>query len=440
MAGKMKRCQWLVPFLGLVVAAVSFPAFAEGQGGAPYDEWFHRNYRVLTFVNVMDPADSSQNPDNAFLQIPHSSADLHVRADFVVDTPIVDLTFKPRVTATAVWWSDGAPDGRRDRDARFFVNEWLLQPKPTDELFLSFGKQKLLWGPSFLVSPSNILFKDIEKVNPRSEVEGKYLATVTWLPNRTFTLTGIARTGHDEDPLSGNQGPLRALKLDVMGGSAMASVIGYAQHDGRYRFGSFGQWTATDALVLYYDGIVSKGTDALYPMADPASPTGGDLVPRYEHSSRFFGTVAAGGSYTFLSGETLYLEYLYNGTGYGDADAEAYYRLRGNARDLFFSSSPAAAAAPAVLARTYDNGTGFLRRQYVMAQLGSRQIADVLSIIARYTYGVDEGSGQAATMVEWQVSDRVQFFNINTVNLGGPESEFGSAVKKSMLAGIEVHY
>ena len=39
-------------------------------------------------------------------------------------------------------------------------------------LFLSFGKEKMLWGPSFLASPSNILFADIEKINPKTEVEG----------------------------------------------------------------------------------------------------------------------------------------------------------------------------------------------------------------------------------------------------------------------------
>jgi hypothetical protein len=416
------------------------PYTAAAEEPAKWPDWFTVNVRLLTFLDYQDPAASTQNPDNAFLRLYRYSGEVRLRPDFIVDTPIVSWLFKPRVTSFYRKWENGATKGETDSEARFFVNEWMIQPKPTDELFVSFGKEKLLWGSSFLVSPSNILFKDTEKLNPKTEVEGKYMARLVYLPSSAITVDFINRTEKEEDPFGMREAPIRAVKLDVMGGSSLVSVIGYLQQHEPFRLGSFGQWTASDAIVLYYDGLVSKGTDVRYPVQNVASPFGFEFAQPYEKSSRLFTTITAGGSYSFLSGETVSLEFLYNGPGYGDAEAENYYTLRRNAAAGFFDNSPLGGLSKKTLAEALYTNSALLRRYYLMAQFMEREIGNEVDLMLRYVYGLEEQSGLASTILEWQVSDRVQIFNINTVAVGGADTEFNAVLSKSFMAGVEIYF
>jgi hypothetical protein len=426
--------------LWLVLVAMPLRAAAEEQEPQAANEWFRSSFRLQTTATMQEPSLSSQNPDNAFLHMPRYSAQVLLLPDFAIDTPRVNWTFKPRFSATASWWRDGMPAGERDRDARFYVNEWMLQPKLTDDLFVSFGKEKLLWGASFLVSPSNILFKDTEKANPKAEVEGKYMGRAVYMPNKNVTIMGIDETQRQENATDGPLRPIRALKVDVLGSSSQVSVIGYSQQHERFRLGSYGQWTASDAVVLYYDGIVSRGTDVLYPVLDPAHPLGGGMEPVNEQSSRPFATVTVGGSYTFLSGETLSLEFLYNGAGYDDDEARNYYSLRQHAAAGYVGNGPLAGLSAMTLAETLNPGMPFLRRYYLMAQVQEREIGNVLDVMVRFVRSLEENSGLASVIVEWQVAKRVQLFTIDSIAFGGKETEFRSLVEKSFLAGVELHF
>ena len=76
----------------------------------------------------------------------------------------------------------------------------------------------------------------------------------------------------------------------------------------------------------------------------------------------------------------------------------------------------------------------------VMVQFMSREIRNVVDLALRYTYGVEEHAGQVSTILEWQLSDRMQFFNINTISPDGGNNEFNSLFTKSFMAGIEYHF
>ncbi len=440
MKGERKKYHGAGLLLCAALVAMPLLALAEKQDPQAANDWFSRNFRALLFTEMQEPSNSSQTPDNAFLRIPRYQVELDLRPDFAVETPMVSWTFKPRVIATAEWWRDGEPTGERDREARFFVNEWMVQPKLTDDLFISFGKEKLLWGASFLVSPSNILFKDTEKANPKAEVEGKYMGRVVYMPNRNVTIMGIDETQREENAFGGPLRPIRAIKVDILGSSSQVSVIGYAQQHERFRLGSYGQWTASDAVVLYYDGIVSKGTDVLYPVLDPANPLGGSMGPVNEQSSRPFATVTVGGSYTFLSGETLSIEFLYNGVGYDDNEARNYYALRQHAAAGYLSNGPLVGLSAMTLADTLNPGMPFLRRYYLLAQVQEREIGNVLDVMVRFVRSLEENSGLASVIVEWQVAKRVQLFTIDSIAFGGKETEFRSLIEKSFLAGVELHF
>jgi hypothetical protein len=416
-----------------------FIATAKGEDGAAGDA-FSYTFRALLSANLQYPADSTQNPDNAFLRLYRWSGELDFRPDFFWEQSYLSAMIKPRVTGSYRRWEDGVARGETDSSGRFFLNEWMVRPKPLDTLFFSFGKQKMLWGPSFLVSPSNILFKDTEKINPKAEVEGTYMAQVIYMPGQTITVTGLSETSKQEEFPGEPEQPVRAVKLDVLGQSYQVSLITYFRRHDRFRIGSFGQWTASDAVLLYYDGIVTKGTDALFPVQNTTNPLEGEFKQRYGESSHLFTTVAAGGSYTFLSGETINLEFLYNGPGCGDTEAEDYYELRRNASSVFLDTGPIGALSEKTLAESLNTGSAFLRRYYLMAQVQKREIKNVLDIMLRYVHGIEEHAGQISSILEWKMSDRIEVFNINMISVGGAETEFRSIIDQSFLAGIEVHF
>lgn len=420
----------------LFAPAVSL-AGDEGKDG----NGFTYTVNTLVFGEAQYPANSTQNPDNAFLNLYRYSTDLEIRPDLFLEKPSFSAVFKPRFVSSYRWWEDGVAHGNTDPLNRAFVNEWRVQTKTMSPLFLSFGKEKMLWGPSFLASPSNIIFKDTEKVNPLAEVEGKYLAKMLYVPNAAVTVSMIVETQKDENDRGERLKPLQAMKADLLGGNYQVSAIVYHRQDDRVHLGSFGQWTASDALLLYYDGIVARGTDALYPVQDAANPLGGAFVKQYDGSGRLFPTAIAGGAYTFLSGSTLSMEFLYNGQGYTDAEAQAYYRLRRNASEHLFDGGALSGLSQQTLGEAFGTGSPFLRRYYLMGQFQVREIANVLDLIVRYTHSLEEHAGQVSTILEWQLSDRIRFFNLNTFGVDSKgDTEYNALFSKSIMAGIEVHF
>lgn len=416
----------------------------EKQTGSIFDvikKGFSSTIRALLFFGAQDPGNSTQNPQNAFLKLHRYSGELDLRPDFFLETPHANGVFKPRWNASYEWFEDGVMDGQTDHHGRVFVNEWAIQAKPDPSLLLSFGKEKLLWGPSFLVSPSNALFKNTEKINPMLEVEGKYLVRAVYFPNTAFTLTWISETMKNINEQQQKVHPINALKADFMGKESSASLISYFQSGGRFRLGGFGQWTVSDAVLLYYDGIIVQGTDVLYPEESPSNALGAEFIKKYGDSERIFATVAVGGSYTALSGETYSLEFLYNGEGYDDAEAKRYYDLRQNAGNHFFDVDVLSGLSQQTLFNSFNTGLPFLRKYYLMVQFSDREIKSVLDINLRYVHCLEDNTGAASSILEWKLSDRMLFFNINQIGFDyRKESEFTSVLDWSVMAGIEMHF
>lgn len=425
----------------LFVVVLACPSYLMAQDVAGTDDSFSFNVRALTFFDAQSPARSTQNPNNSFLNLYRYSGEAQVRPDFFFEKTALSAVFKPRLVSSYRWREAGAANEENPWQNKGFVNEWRLQVQPFSQFYLSFGKEKLLWGPSFLANPSNLLFKDTEKANPYTEVEGKYLAKIVYVPSAAVTVSLIAETQERVNVLKEKVQPLQALKIDCMGSNFLLSLIGYSWIDDRFRMGSFGQWTVSDALVLYYDGIVTKGTDVLYPVKDGNLPLGGDFSKKLDDSNRLFTTVTTGGSYTFLSGGTLSIEFLYNGQGYNRGESDDYYKLRQGASDHFFDSSSLAGLSRNMLGKALNNGLPFLKRHYLMGQFQIREIKNVLDLTLRYAHNMEEGAGLASTIVEQRISDRILLFNLNTVAIhNGKDTEYNSIIDKSFMIGMEFHF
>ena len=122
------------------------------------------------------------------------------------------------------------------------------------------------WGPSFLYSPSNPFFFDNGRSNPYMEVAGMDFARLVVVPHMLWTASFIANTDQGRNTLISTD-PFKetyAVKIDYTGNQNYASLI-VSQKDDKNTVGYFGGWTVTDALLLYSEGSMRQGSDALYP-------------------------------------------------------------------------------------------------------------------------------------------------------------------------------
>ncbi len=399
----------------------------------------HLDYsiRMMTFGVYQDPADTTQNPGNNFLRLPRYRTGLEIRPDIDLNTERLHLSAKPRFNLQRRQWEEGVWAGETQWNDDWFINEWLMRIRANDSLFLSYGRENLQWGPSYLLSPSNPFFRDNGRRNPKQEVPGMDFARAVWLPAPFWTMSLIANT--DEGRQSFSPALFKkcyALKVDYTGQESYGSLILSYREGGRKRLGFFTGWTATDALLLYAEGTLSRGSDAYYPQADEG-PFSASMQALYENDSSLQPTVLLGGSYTLEMGPTLTLEYVYNGPGYSDADAERFYRLRDCAAEGFLSSSPEKAPAADRLSIMADPGLRLLRRNYLMVQYNQNDIRGVLNLTLRWTQNLDDYSGQFISVLEYYIGDHLEVFSIGTVNAGGEDTEFGSILDLNWMVGLE---
>ena len=400
-------------------------------------EGFEYSLRFLTFGTYQKAVSSSQNPNNDFFQISRYSTELEIRPDLRLIFRRLDLSAKPRMNLEWMAWEDGVREGDTDWDDDWFVNEWLTRVRVTENLFVSYGRENLQWGPCYLFSPSNPFFRDNGRSNPKQEVPGMDFARIVWLPGMSWTISFIANIDEGRQEFRFFEfDKIYAMKLDYSGQEAYASMILSHQESDRNRLGAFGGWTATDALLIYGEGTISRGTNALYPKK-ANNPFGASMVAVDDEDSSLMGTILAGGSYTLEVGPTLTVEYAYNSPGYSDDQAKAYYWLRQEASDAYYLADPIQSLSKLTLSQTADPKLRFLRRNYIMFQYNHNDIWDVLNLTFRWTQNIDDSSGQFISIVECFVGDHIQLFSIGSVNSGSKDTEFGTILDYQWMIGLE---
>ena len=162
------------------------------------------------------------------------------------------------------------------------------------------------------------------------------------------------------------------------------------------------------------------------------------MIPVKEDESSLEGLLLIGGSYTLEAGSSLTLEYVFNSAGYDEDEAELYYKLRNIASQFFYYPDPRAEQiAQLVLAQTIDTRLRLLRKNYLMLQYQHPQIRDVLNLVFRYTYNIDDDSSQFIPVVEYYVGDHIQLFLIGNQNFGSKDAEFRSIADYGWMLGLE---
>jgi hypothetical protein len=166
-----------------------------------FKDGFSADLRILTYGVVQEPAKSTQNPDNNFLQIPHYTADLEIRPDLRLDLNFLELSAKPRAKLEFQIWEEGLRSGETQWKDDWYVNEWLVRLKARENLFVSYGRENLQWGPSFLFSPSNPFFRDNGRSNPYVEVPGMEFGRLVFIPHGSWTMSFIVNTDEGRNTL-----------------------------------------------------------------------------------------------------------------------------------------------------------------------------------------------------------------------------------------------
>lgn len=400
-------------------------------------ESFEYSLKMLSSATYQNVADSSQNSNNDFFQIPRYLAELELRTDARIKLNRLDLSVKPRVNLEWTAWEDGIRKGDTDWDNDWFVNEWLARIRFTEDMFVSYGRENLQWGPSFLFSPSNPFFQDNGRSNPKREVPGMDFGRLVWLPGISWTVSLIANLYEGRQVFrSFGFDKTYALKLDYSGQEGYAGLIlSHKESDGN-RLGGFAGWTASDALLLYGEGVIERGTNALYPTTAD-NPFGATMEATGDDDSSLNGSVLFGGSYTLEIGPTISVEYVYNGPGYSNDQADTYYRLRKKASAAFDVAGPMQGLSGLILSRTADPNLRFLRQNYVMFQYRHNDIRDMLNLTFRWTQNIDDSSGQFISIVEYFTGDHVELFSVGTLNSGGGNTEFGTFLECRLMLGLE---
>ncbi|MBN1364751.1 MAG: hypothetical protein JW976_08105 [Syntrophaceae bacterium] len=426
---------------------------------------FTGDLRILTYGVVQDPAKSTQNPNNDPVGLPTYIGNLELRPDLYFNTKFLDAAVKPRGILEYWHWKKGKREGEEEWNDEWYINEWLVRLNALDRIFLSYGRENLQWGPSFLYSPSNPFFFDNGRSNPYMEVPGMDFGRLIIVPHMLWTASFIVNTDEGRNTLINTTDAFEkvyAIKIDFTGNQNYASLI-LSQRDDKNTVGYFGGWTVSDALLIYSEGSMRRGSNALYPNIKEYSlmrgfletiiPAGSEFRPiieRYatlrelymaktrEDDSDIYPIVLVGSSYTFDELGTLSLEYMYNSPGYTKNEAELYYSLRGNAAYAYVDMG----AFPVLIGQytlyqTGNTGLRFLRKNYAMLQYYKGNIFNRLDTTLRWTQNIDDGSAQFLGLVSCSLGNRFELFSSGVLNSGKEESEFGTFIDYQLMFGLK---
>lgn len=422
----------LIPVLLIWTASArSEPAWING-----INQGLSGRLRVVGFGMVTEPADTNRNPSNRIMNLPRYTAALQLRPDLRLDLDRLTLSLQPRAEVYWEAWTQGSREGMAQWRNETFIHQWLARWRCTDALYVSYGRENLQWGPSYLTSLSNPFFEDNGKSNPVAEVTAMDFARAVWVPSLTWTVSLIANTARGRmDVVADKFRPTYALKTDYTGSADYGSLILACREDALDQVSGFYGRTVSDALLVYAEGILQRDASGRYPQ-HAAGPLGYEMAVKDRSDATWIGSFLTGASYTLESGPTLTLEYLYYGPGYDNAEAQDFFDLQARAAGEIRAGSALMPPAYQALGAAADPGLRFLRRNYLMVQYVQTDIADVINVTLRGTQNLDDGSRRMTFIGEWFMGDHLKLFAIGSLDSGSDRSEFGDVIAYEARLGV----
>lgn len=359
---------------------------------------------LIVFGIHQGPTNSLINPNNT-LDIPRHELGFRFRPDFKLFFRRLELGVNPRWSFLWDHWLEGNRAGRNELDQEVFVNEWIARVRLMDELFISYGRNNLQWGPSYLISSSNPFNVNNGRNNPKFQVGGLDYAQLVWIPSDEWTFSFIANMAEGRTTTlipnlnqtvqgpSGGFEKVYALKIDFTGIGKYASLIPSIDENGFGEIGFLGGWTLSDAFFIYGEGRLKDGLNKTQ--------------------------LLGGASYTFEAGPTVVIEYFRNENGC--------------TREPF-----ALCFFPGL--EKIDSKDVLFRRNYFLLQYSDTHLYDDFNVFFRYFGTPDDNSHRLITNLEYEAMDSAVLFLIPTVNIGGEETELRSLIEFQVMFGVELTY
>lgn len=384
----------------MVFLWLTLPFPVSGMDGLSFD---FKAY-ILAGLNKVS-VNPELNPGNRFARIPEKESILVLKPGMVFSAEDIHLSMRPRFEMsytdyTIAGVSDSASDDHTD------IPEFLVRYKLSESLFLSYSRENLQWGPSFLYSPSNPFFSDNGKKNLVQDLEGKGLFKLVMVHDNEFSTSLIYNSdkGNYDDP---DFKPCLALKADYSGNSGYASLILSRTDDKETRLGAFAGTTLTDALIIYTEAGIRKGEKAPDLRMPPAGPGSRAASFRDGHDD-IYGSLLLGGVYTLETGDSLCLEYLYYG-----------YE---------------------VLGESSRQRPDFQRKNYVMLQYVNDDIFYGIDLVSRAALCLDDGSSRLYSSLSRGISDHLELKLSGMVNTGETDESFRTYLSYQIQMALEYTY
>jgi hypothetical protein len=358
--------------------------------------------------------DSVLNPVNQIAHIAQrsDSAELRMNAKAENDT----LRFTARGIANVQEQRNGFGT-QSTRDA--YLSKWQLRMRAAEGLNAAVGRDVLNWGAAQFRSPSSPYYFDSGRSDPMRELSGMDSIKLSWTPDRqhSLQLVRIIRAG-DEQAQSAAWRDSWLAKFDQRDDEwAYGLVLASAPHQSAF-YGAHGQWTLSDAAMLYGEWSSSVQRDALVSPADLAQP----FIVQAESPRR--STTLLGTAYTFDSGYTLNVEYLHDGHGYTAEQASTYFT---RAASAFSSAGMALGNAPRLLGRDYLH---LVWQSNLMESDGYCRLM--------YTNDLTDHGSSLGAYAERTMNTRISAFVIALYNIGDARQEVASLFTRSLTLGLKV--
>lgn len=305
---------------------------------------------------------------------------------------------------------------------------------PFSGLELVAQRERSTTGAANFRSAGNLIYFDNGKSNPIRELPGVDSVGARFRPSEQFAVSaGYFLSDGDE---SYSLAPLKKsviLTVQYIGETyTLRAAPLYLATQRTFGAGLQGQVQATDSVLLYSE-FSSRGKGrGLYPTSNS--------FPAFEESVRRSGSynyALIGTTYTFESGKTLSLEYLYNDEGYDAADARRYSnRIDQAASDSRSNDPQRAGRGQFTLSQALNNGLPLLRRNYVHVQVGGNPFDNLIWQV-RVTRNLDDDSQQQLLYVEKSIAGALSGLFLLAVNAGGRNTDYGGIVNYTSIVGLK---
>lgn len=375
-------------------------------------------------------SDSVLNPGNMIARLPSSQQLLDARSNLQWKSGFTDVLLQPRLLA--VRNSSTGMTGATDDEA--YLSQGFIRSRPGQTLTITAGRFRFTWGPANFRSPSNPFYFDPGKNQPLRDVPGIDMLRVDKSLSG-MQLTGAWVSGAGHLPSRPDIDSIAVLKIDSGGNDGIVSAIAAARSGGKPFVGAFGQYTATDALMLY--GEIGHGQRPATLRLPAATHAGIAVVETPSPSAT---TAMFGASYTMRSGQMLSVEYLYDGHGYDHDTAARYYALAAvRAHDVLTSAvASVRGQSAAALGQMLAGGPALLGRHYAYLLWQSNPQESELYWRSSFASNLQDRSTQALLYAEKNLSRRISVFAAAMINIGSVRTEFGSVVSHSISLGAKV--